>query len=188
MLIEDYENMVRKTSLYPSSHVFVYPALGLANEVGETLDKVFPTDRVEMVTTEVVKELGDVLWYVVATTHDLNLKLWELFRHISGDMNVTTFDALEWWLLEGDKKRSPYLSLTVHAGEIAGIAKKVIRDGRGLEDARVKAEPVLARVLYDLCLICKRIGVPLSEIAKTNYDKLTSRLERGKIKGDGDNR
>lgn len=188
MKIEDYESMVRKTSLYPSSHVFIYPALGLANEVGETLDKVFPTDKVEMVTTEVVKELGDVLWYVTATTHDLGLKLWQLIRYISGDMNVETFDALEWWLLEGSKKRSPYLSLVVHAGEIAGIAKKVVRDGNGLDDARAKAEPILAKVLFDLCLICKRIGVPLADVAKTNHDKLNSRLERGKIQGEGDNR
>jgi len=188
MLIADYESLVRKTSLYPASHVFIYPALGLANEVGETLDKVFPTDHVEMVTVEVVKELGDVLWYVTATTHDLGLKLWELFRYISGNVDVTTFDHLEWWLLEGEKKRSPYLSITVNAGEIAGIAKKVIRDGRGLDDARSKAEPILAKILFDICLICKRIGVPLAEVAKTNHDKLSSRLERGKIKGDGDNR
>lgn len=188
MLIADYEALVRKTSLYPPSAVFTYPALGLSNEVGEVLDKVFPSDSVEMVTVEVVKELGDVLWYVTATAHDLGLKLWELFRHISGDVNVQTFGALEWWLLEAGKRRSPYLSLTVHAGAIAGIAKKVIRDNNGLDDARAKAEPILARIFMDLCLICKRIGVGLDEVAKGNYDKLSSRLERGKIKGEGDNR
>lgn len=190
MKIDEYEKLVRKTAAYPSSHAFIYPALGIANEAGELLEKVFPLGKVEHVTDEVVKEAGDCLWYITATTHDMGLRLWELFRYISGDVNVLTFESLEWWLLECNDKRSPYLRLTINAGTIAGIAKKAIRDDNGayMDRAKDKAEPVLAALLFDLCQIAKRIGVPLATIAQVNYDKLTSRLERGKIKGDGDNR
>ena len=39
-----------------------------------------------------------------------------------------------------------------------------------------------------LLLISKSHGITLDDIAKDNLIKLKSRLERGKVKGDGDNR
>ncbi len=46
----------------------------------------------------------------------------------------------------------------------------------------------LGDVLWYLTQICTELGLTLEEVAETNIAKLSSRQERGKIRGDGDNR
>lgn len=82
------------------------------------------------------------------------------------------------------------LGLPGEAGEVAEKFKKVIRDKNGEIDEVDRAEIVkeLGDVLWYVATISRYLDVPFSEVAKGNIDKLSSRLERGKIHGRGDNR
>jgi NTP pyrophosphatase (non-canonical NTP hydrolase) len=84
----------------------------------------------------------------------------------------------------------PTLGLTNEAGEVAGKIKKIFRDKNGLigevELAALKGE--LGDVLWYLAQVCTELGLSLDEVAEHNIDKLYSRLQRGKIGGDGDDR
>lgn len=84
----------------------------------------------------------------------------------------------------------PVLGLTNEAGEVAGKVKKIFRDKGGVfgeaERDALKAE--LGDVLWYLAQVCTELGLSLDEVAQANLDKLFSRLERGRIQGDGDNR
>ncbi len=84
----------------------------------------------------------------------------------------------------------PTLGLINEAGEFAGKIKKIFRDKNGQfseEDLKaLKAE--LGDVLWYFTQICTNLGFTLEEVAEQNLDKLFSRLERGVIQGEGDNR
>ena len=84
----------------------------------------------------------------------------------------------------------PTLGLVNEAGEVAGKIKKVFRDKEGQINKEtleaLKAE--LGDVLWYLAQVATELDLTLDEIAEHNIAKLYDRLERGKIKGDGDNR
>jgi NTP pyrophosphatase (non-canonical NTP hydrolase) len=84
----------------------------------------------------------------------------------------------------------PTLGLANEAGEVAGKVKKIFRDKQGLigpaEREALKSE--LGDVLWYLAQVCTELELSLDEVAEANIEKLYSRLERGKIGGDGDNR
>ena len=78
----------------------------------------------------------------------------------------------------------PALGLCGEAGEVAEKVKKNIRDGKSLDGVVLE----LGDVLWYISALADDLGVTLEEVAKTNIEKLQSRMERNKIKGDGDNR
>jgi NTP pyrophosphatase (non-canonical NTP hydrolase) len=84
----------------------------------------------------------------------------------------------------------PTLGLVNEAGEVAGKIKKVFRDKDGEISAEtrdaLKAE--LGDVLWYIAQVCTELNISLDDVAEHNITKLYDRLERGKIKGDGDNR
>jgi NTP pyrophosphatase (non-canonical NTP hydrolase) len=81
-----YQQKSRSTALYPGNGAnFVYPALGLAGETGEVVEKikklirndsVFSAEHVSIEKrTEIANEMGDVLWYLAQLATELNIKL-----------------------------------------------------------------------------------------------------------------
>ena len=84
----------------------------------------------------------------------------------------------------------PTMGLANEAGEVAGKVKKIFRDRNGqiTEEDRQSLKNELGDVLWYLTQICTELGLTLEEVAETNITKLSSRQERGKIGGDGDNR
>ena len=84
----------------------------------------------------------------------------------------------------------PTLGLTNEVGEVAGKIKKIFRDKAGVitvaDRAALKDE--LGDVLWYLAQVCTELEISLDEVAEHNLEKLFSRLERGKIGGEGDNR
>jgi NTP pyrophosphatase (non-canonical NTP hydrolase) len=84
----------------------------------------------------------------------------------------------------------PTLGLVNEAGEFAGKIKKIFRDKGGTisDDDREALKGELGDVLWYLTQICTNLGLSLEEVAEANLDKLFSRLERGKISGEGDHR
>lgn len=82
MEFNEYQQKSRQTAVYPViGQGFVYPALGLAGESGEVVEKIKKIfrDQQGMVGDEqrqaVAKELGDVLWYLAQLATELDLDL-----------------------------------------------------------------------------------------------------------------
>lgn len=84
----------------------------------------------------------------------------------------------------------PTLGLVNEAGEVAGKVKKIFRDRNGVISAadREALKQELGDVLWYLAQICTELDLSLQEVAEANLTKLFSRLERGAIGGEGDNR
>mgnify|MGYP000037929382 CR=1 FL=1 len=79
----------------------------------------------------------------------------------------------------------PALGMAGEAGEVAEKVKKQVRDGTF---NRHEVAKELGDVLWYLSNLANDIGYNLDEIADINIEKLTSRQDRNKIKGSGDNR
>ena len=84
----------------------------------------------------------------------------------------------------------PTMGLLNEAGELAGKVKKLFRDKQGvITDAdREALKGEIGDVLWYLTQICTNLDLSLEDVANANLEKLLSRLERGVIQGDGDNR
>ena len=84
----------------------------------------------------------------------------------------------------------PTLGLVGESGEVAEKIKKVIRDKDGIVDDVTKSDvkKELGDVLWYLSQLATELNLPLDEIAVENLQKLSSRMERNKIHGEGDNR
>ena len=84
----------------------------------------------------------------------------------------------------------PTLGLANEAGEVAGKIKKIFRDKEGVigESERGALKSELGDVLWYVAQVCTELGLQLDEVAEGNIAKLLDRLERGRIKGDGDTR
>lgn len=71
MTFQEYQVAARETAIYPNKdNNFIYPTLGLAGEAGEVAEKIKKVirDNNGIISPEkrgeILKELGDVLWYV----------------------------------------------------------------------------------------------------------------------------
>lgn len=79
MDLDDYQRAARETAIYPEQHRITYPALGLAGETGETVERVKKWLRDGNLDRDALrKEIGDVLWYVANLAADLDLSLDEI--------------------------------------------------------------------------------------------------------------
>lgn len=84
----------------------------------------------------------------------------------------------------------PTLGMVGEAGEIAEKVKKLHRDQGGIltEERRQALKLELGDVLWYISQVAREANLDLEGIARANIEKLSSRSERGKINGDGDNR
>ncbi|MBI5812477.1 MAG: nucleoside triphosphate pyrophosphohydrolase family protein [Meiothermus silvanus] len=96
-----------------------------------------------------------------------------------------------WQLVHTDHPITyPTLGLVNEAGELAGKVKKIFRDKSGQisPEDREALKGELGDVLWYLAQIATELDLTLEEVASANLKKLFSRLERGKIQGEGDYR
>lgn len=85
---EAFEHGAGSTATYPDrgTGALTYPVLGLngeAGEVAEKLKKIIRDHGGEIDATQrdaLIKELGDVLWYVAACCHELDVPMQEVAR------------------------------------------------------------------------------------------------------------
>ena len=84
MTLNEYQQHALETVIYPDDRRIIYPTLGLTGEAGEVADKVKKVirDAHEEFTPEkrleIVKEIGDVLWYCATLSRDLGYELDEV--------------------------------------------------------------------------------------------------------------
>lgn len=84
----------------------------------------------------------------------------------------------------------PVLGLANEAGEVAGKIKKIFRDKGGeiSAETREALQAELGDVLWYISQVCTELDISLNDVAESNLAKLLDRQQRGKIRGDGDNR
>lgn len=86
MTLVEYQEKALSTRIYPQDMKIVYPALGLSGECGEVCDKIKKVFRdnngefTEEKKQEILKELGDVLWYMANMAYDLGSSIAEVAR------------------------------------------------------------------------------------------------------------
>lgn len=79
LTFNNYQKVARKTAIYKDG--IFYPALGLCGESGEVAEKIKKIYRdndgiiSEYNKEQIVKEMGDVLWYIANLATDLNVPL-----------------------------------------------------------------------------------------------------------------
>ena len=102
-------------------------------------------------------------------------------------MNAYQQQAAKTAIYPEDKEREYLVAgLAGEVGELASIFAKHWRGDGDLNHDHAKAE--LGDVLWFVAILAGELGYSLSEVAENNLDKLADRANRGKLKGNGDNR
>lgn len=82
------------------------------------------------------------------------------------------------------------LGIAGEGGEILEKVKHLVRDDKGVvtDDRRDGIKKEIGDVLWYLSQLARELGLSFDDIAKANIEKTHSRLERGMLKSEGDNR
>ena len=82
MEFNEYQKKAWETAIYPNKGENLwYPALGIGGESGEVLEKIKKILRdyngkiEDEKKIELIKEMGDLLWYIAALSTELNINL-----------------------------------------------------------------------------------------------------------------
>lgn len=83
------------------------------------------------------------------------------------------------------------LALNGEAGEVAEKVKRIVRgdyEGMSIDEVRTKVQCELGDVLYCVCMVCAELGLELNDVMLSSVVKFESRLRRGVLQGEGDER
>lgn len=174
-LLDDYEQMRIETAIYPEEVGLPYLVLGLSSEAAE-LEHI-ETER------ELILELGDVQWYICGLCQHHGLSFKGLVQ------NSVPTDCCPETILE-------------IAGSLAGVVKKRLRDqstwgpdryARYMNNVRMHIRALIANSIHmasgtKLTLNGYSHNSAYMVVLRENINKLRSRQERDKLRGDGDNR
>ncbi|MEM4710656.1 MAG: nucleoside triphosphate pyrophosphohydrolase family protein [Candidatus Woesearchaeota archaeon] len=86
MTLKEYSKIIKQTAIYPKEIGLIYCTLGLCGEAGEVSEKVkkIYRDNNGIINDEtkrlLIKELGDVLWYITAASNELGSSLEEVAK------------------------------------------------------------------------------------------------------------
>lgn len=82
------------------------------------------------------------------------------------------------------------LGMMGEAGEVSEKVKKIWRDKGKIisNEDREEIKKELGDVLWYMSQLAAELDIPFDDVAKTNIEKLQSRLKRGALHGNGDNR
>lgn len=217
MLLNDYQREASGTAIYPgrmSPHGMMYCALKMNGEAGELADHIviakvsegfkpgsvgLRPDRLSLI----IKEVGDVMWYLAAMADELETDL----KFIFGGEPIIIEDGV----LALDTEA---LVLNAVVGQIAEQLGKAMRDdGYGMPDGYVpgalrvgeagNGKPVTRHLTVErrstilkhmrdamksLLFICAEMDIPLQLALEINIKKLAARKAKGTLSGSGDNR
>ena len=188
-----FADNAKVTAIYPREDRAVarrYVRFGLLGEAGELLNKLKKVDRgdytLEFIGPELVKECGDMLWYLGMFTIEYS----EVF-YPSNRLGVV---AIEY------EKDKPLADTMIAADWLCMYAGNLHESGL-LIDSSVpnnvhqviedEWENIVNGIKYAVrCIdwIARNFGSDIWTVADDNIRKLLSRKDRGALKGSGDNR
>lgn len=187
----EYQLEAAKTAIYPKGRALEYVTLGLLSEVGELAGKYLIAKKqwFQEDWNEVIKELGDVFWYVSEFTRILDITLGEDFGNSAATVESLTQRS----------RGFTVVAITEHAGEVASAVKKFIRDSEDLPVDELIAHFMGSiheqRALGHLRALITQsenladiLGVSMEAVLTQNITKLKARQDRGVLGGSGDNR
>lgn len=202
-----FQTHTRTTGVYPSKEIpgaapaLSYLTLGLTGEAGEVSEHIADLTRDNNGALDadrralLIKEVGDVSWYLTELTYHLYMNLSEL---ADGD-SIAAFQAsapgVE--VYPGrDQVGSPAAlswlghTLTASTGAVADQVKKVLRDDDGvlLLGRQEIIVPHLRRALWALSELSRHLQEPYGQVLAGNVEKLRDRKARGVLQGSGDTR
>lgn len=144
-------------------------ALGLGGESSEVLELIVGKSTDKM---EIAKELGDVLWYVVALAGELNI---ELDEDILKSHNTILLNAIRQSKIYVDQDGA-YLKcfqLSVAVGTIQEKIKHIIMHKEESDTSVIKAE--LQNIIYILTYLSMYEKFTIFAVADLNVAKLAHR-------------
>lgn len=163
--LSNYQKEALRTAFYPNfGNNISYPIIALFEECGELVEKL--DDQADH--KEIVKELGDVLWYSAMVYYELE----------------------EDFSFKLEKTYMTPIMLMKKAARIAGIIKKSQRDQEG-ELTKEKRKELLSYLDFILSFIHNiafQVDYSIQEVCDLNIKKIDDRLARDKLSGEGDNR
>lgn len=126
----------------------------------------------------IIKEIGDVYWYVAAVADALNVSLQHIVDNYTGKVKVPFGRGLV------------VLAVVAHASDMAGVVKKAIRDNDGFlsEAGAEQIKQHLGATIDLLNTLSARFGSDPRAVTAKNLNKLADRRARGVLQGSGDNR
>lgn len=180
MTFKEYEAHAASTACYAKEVAISYVVMGLTNELAEVFEKVDNAAEAK----EIMKEVGDVLWYVAMTRQELDLPALEFPEELCRLDDIDVYRLNPSCLLQ-------------QVGIINGQVKKYFRDddySKPFPEKRKElCHAALEQILVGLQNLVtyiegKEPNQSLISIAKQNVEKLAKRKAENKIHGDGDNR
>jgi hypothetical protein len=175
MKLNEYQDAAVALAIYPGK--LAYPTLGLCGEAGELIE----AHSHGQLALTVLKEIGDVLWYVANDANDADLPLSEVgvWSHFDDIDDCSYCDSA-----------SACTGLSIFVGVVAENIKKTLRDHGGVltHERRENVRVALNGVLAALAVVASDYSSSLAECASINLKKLQSRADRGKLQGDGNDR
>ena len=83
LTLDDYQDGALSTAIFPPEYAIIYPVLKLTGEAGEVAEKIGKVLRDKggefdyATKADLMRELGDVLWYIAALANGLGFNLSE---------------------------------------------------------------------------------------------------------------
>ena len=168
--LKDYHRLAMRTSPRDGHNKVDNGILGLIGETGELVDLLkkhdyqsepgmpFPMDAV-------INELGDVMWYLEELADGMNTTM-----NMISDLTFLGYDDLTRHAKQLPSPRKIILNLSAHAYKIRRAVEKRNRD---------EIELQMRRMLLNCAWMARVAGVPMSEVAQRNIDKLKKRYPDG---------
>jgi NTP pyrophosphatase (non-canonical NTP hydrolase) len=102
-------------------------------------------------------------------------------------MNIDTYqtEAMKLRLSTADRTYA-LLNLAAEAGEVAGKAAKLRRDGGNVAEYNTAIKKELGDVMWQVAAVAEDHGFTMSEVCQHNLDKLWGRKDKGTLQGSGD--
>ena len=194
MNLRKFQEKARSTAIYHVGEDYdpnlcmIYPGLGLVGECGEVAEKIKKLYRddngilAEKRKEAIKKELGDCCWYLSNICSDT-------------DSDLLTCYEMKSISQTNEIRGMEFPQLVLHMNRCASVVAAALESWYYSYDCRlgersrfVSITHNITKILVSIEELAIRCDCTLEDIYTINIEKLLSRKERGKIKGDGDNR
>ena len=142
----------------------------------------------EAARLDVLKELGDITWYLTAMCNELEIELESMVRFTETSEEGETLKVRLGKSADLEQLLDQVLT---HIGTIGGKVKKSIRDDNETitYEKKIVIECSIREMFRVISVeICPLFNSTMREVMRLNAAKAASRFARGVVQGDGDNR